>query len=222
MRKLIYLIPITMVTAFVIAGIKHDTNRQLPPSQDDYIIETMVAQTEAPTELETATIEYLTPSYDFSFIVKETEAPAEVPTTEIPTTEAPTTAPVYDIPLDAEMQNSIRSIAEEYQISFELILAIIKTESNFHADSIGDNGNAIGLMQIQPKWWSELAGQMGLDIYNPIDNVRLGKHIFASHLEACGGDLNRALKKYNSGNPNCESDVYVNTVLRHLEEINGK
>ena len=151
-----------------------------------------------------------TPFYEFSFM-----CPVE-------TTEQQTEPPFdgYEgIPMDRSLQVQIKELCDQYQISFELIMAVIKTESNFHTDSIGDDGRSIGLMQIQPEWWQGTADDYGLDIYEPIDNVELGIIILEAHLENQNGDLNKALKKYNTGNPDAESNVYVDAVMDSYQVI---
>ena len=46
--------------------------------------------------------------------------------------------PIYDIPLSAELQHGVRELADRYNVSFELVLAVIMTESSGKADTIGD------------------------------------------------------------------------------------
>lgn len=123
----------------------------------------------------------------------------------------------YDfIPLDAELQTHIYELCAEYEIAYGLIISVIKTESEFQW-AIGDNGQAIGYMQIWPHWWQDTADTYGLDIYNPNDNVHLGIIILKQALADNGGDLDKALKQYNSGNPNSESNRYVNKVYENYE-----
>lgn len=123
----------------------------------------------------------------------------------------------YDfIPLDAELQAHIYELCAEYDIAYGLIVSVIKTESEFQWTT-GDNGQAIGYMQIWPYWWQDTADVYGLDIYNPADNVHLGIIILTDALDDNGGDLNKALKQYNSGNPNSESNHYVDKVYQNYK-----
>lgn len=123
----------------------------------------------------------------------------------------------YDfIPLDAELQGWIYTLCEEYEIAYGLIISVIKTESEFQW-VIGDNGQAIGYMQIWPYWWQGTADEHGLDINNPVDNVHLGIIILTDALDDNGGDLSKALKQYNSGNPNSESNHYVDRIYKNYE-----
>ena len=123
----------------------------------------------------------------------------------------------YDfIPWDKELQTHIYKLCTEYDIAYGLIISIIKTESEFKW-VIGDNGQAIGYMQIWPHWWQDTADTYGLDIYNPTDNVHLGTIILKQALTDNDGDLDKALKQYNSGNPNSESNQYVDKVYRNYK-----
>ena len=123
----------------------------------------------------------------------------------------------YDfIPLDAELQAHIYKLCAEYEIAYGLIISVIKTESDFQWVT-GDNGQAIGYMQIWPYWWQDTADKYGLDINNPADNVQLGIIILTDALDDNAGDLNKALKQYNSGNPNSESNHYVDKVYKNYE-----
>ena len=173
------------------------------PSQQE--VDVMIAQNV--TEAETPTVEE---------IIKES---VKVP--EIVTEEA--TEPIFSgyafIPLDERLQVEIYSLCKKYEIAYELLLSVIKTESNFQVDVVGDNGNSIGLMQIQPKWWQGLADTYGLNIYEPIDNVHLGILILNKALNDNGGDLDKALKQYNSGNPNYAGNEYINKVFSNYEWI---
>lgn len=102
-------------------------------------------------------------------------------------------------PLSEELQEGIFDICERYNVSFELVMAVIERESTFKVDAVGDNGNSIGLMQIQPKWHGELMEELGVtDLSEPLQNVEVGVAILASYLEA-GHEVYYVLMKYNGG-----------------------
>lgn len=128
--------------------------------------------------------------------------------------------PYSFIPLSADLQNWIYKLSEKYEVSYNLVLAIIKTESEFDTDCIGDSGQAIGLCQIWPYWWGGVASQYGLDIDNPIDNVELMLIILTSHLKDCGGDLGQALQMYNSGHTH--GSDYAERVYNNLDWIESE
>ena len=161
--------------------------------------------TEAEIQTETFTVEEI-----LQEVVKVPETATECAT--VPSFEG------YDfIPLEKGLQIAIYNLCEEYQISFELVVAVIATESGFNVEAVGDSGNAIGLMQIQPRWWQEKADAEGLDINEPLDNVEIGIIILVDALESNEGELMKALKQYNSGNPNFPSDAYVTKVINNTQ-----
>lgn len=124
--------------------------------------------------------------------------------------------PIYDIPLPAELQHGIRELADRYEVSFELVLAVIMTESSGKVDTIGDGGASVGLMQIQPKWYGDLITDTGLSVDKPIENVELGIRILLGFIEENNGSLDRALKQYNSGSPDYEGNEYIEQVYEWL------
>ena len=119
-----------------------------------------------------------------------------------------------DSPFDT--QNNIKQICDKYELPYDLIISMLWTESRFNFNSVGDNGDSIGGMQIQPRYWSGLANEIGVDLYSPMGNVELGCAIVSKLLVENKGDLTRALKQYNSGNPNYPSNTYVDSVYGYM------
>ena len=131
---------------------------------------------------------------------------------------------LYDIPISAELQQDIRELAGRYEVSYELVLAVIMTESSGKTDAVGDGGASVGLMQIQPKWYEKLISETGLSVDKPIENVELGIMILLGFMEENEGSLDRALKQYNSGNPDYERNEYIEQVyewITFFEEAAG-
>lgn len=159
-----------------------------------------------------------TPEPHTQIVVIETKSPAQVVTeahTEVAT--EPTFKPYDTIPLTAELQADIYKSCEKYNICYELALAIIKTESEFTVDAVGDNGQATGLCQIWSYWWDDLANERGLDINKPADNVELMLIILNQNLIRCNGDLTGALQMYNTGKP--DGNEYAQKVYNNLDII---
>ncbi|MBT3311008.1 MAG: lytic transglycosylase domain-containing protein [Desulfobacterales bacterium] len=91
--------------------------------------------------------------------------------------------------------NLISSASKRYGVSFSLIKAMIKVESNFNPNAVSRAG-AIGLMQIMP------ANLKHLDIsdpYNAWENVMGGANYFRQLLDRFNGKVPFALAAYNAG-----------------------
>lgn len=99
--------------------------------------------------------------------------------------------PEYDIPLDKDIQIYLYNKCQEYNVSYELALAVIKIESNFNPDLVHKNSNEsrdYGLFQINSinhKWLSEKLSIT--DFLNPYQNIDAGVYM-----------LSELLKKYNN------------------------
>jgi len=132
----------------------------------------------------------------------------------------PVVNPYYNIPLSDSDQLLIQEIAGQFGIDNELFLAIIKTESQFDINSIGDNGKSLGLLQIQPKYWTDLFDVNNCnDWFSVRDNITTGCAIL-QYLYASYGDTLKVLNGYNSSDPN-NYNRYSDEVLMNLEEIHN-
>lgn len=81
------------------------------------------------------------------------------------------------------------------ELAPELVLAVIDVESNFDKYAISVAG-ARGLMQIMPFWLDEI-GRPDDNLIHIGTNLRFGCTILKYYLEIEGGDLKRALGRYN-------------------------
>lgn len=104
----------------------------------------------------------------------------------------------YDCPLSHELQDYIRKLCEENEISMPLVIAVIESESSFRA-SVISRTNDYGLMQINKinhKWLSEEYGIT--DFLDPYQNVFCGITILSQHYRHYQ-DVDKALMAYNLG-----------------------
>jgi len=85
--------------------------------------------------------------------------------------------------------------ANRVELSPELILSVIETESNFDRYAISVAG-AIGIMQIMPFWLDEI-GRPNDNLLHVDTNLRYGCTILKFYLDKEKGDLRRALGRYN-------------------------
>lgn len=168
---------------------------------------------------------------------------------EFETEPIPETEPerYYDVPLDEEIQDHIRSTLDEFELDvsngFEIVLGIAYTESRFHADS--ENGSCKGIMQVSTIHQSTL-DKLGIrDLFDPFECFRAGIYFLKSgfdnadllweEIEGCELSkeefcLNCALMSYNLGNYGAEKKVrsgvystsYVEKVRKAMANLEVK
>lgn len=107
---------------------------------------------------------------------------------------------IYPVDLDADLQRYIIETCKEYQINPSVVIAMCFYESSFNADAVGDNGEGMGLMGINPRWcWPEMEKLNCPDMRDPYQNVTVGIDIFAQKLAKYDGNPEMALMSYNAG-----------------------
>jgi soluble lytic murein transglycosylase-like protein len=100
-------------------------------------------------------------------------------------------------PDSALIAQAVMSAASRYAVSPIILLAVIATESSFDRHAVSVAG-AKGLMQILPAAHPQLVSS-GHDLSEPTENIRIGSSILREYLDASGGDLDVALKRYSGG-----------------------
>ncbi|OHD11076.1 MAG: hypothetical protein A2086_03565 [Spirochaetes bacterium GWD1_27_9] len=93
------------------------------------------------------------------------------------------------------IDNAIENASKKYNISPDLIRAVIKTESGFDPLSVSKTG-AMGLMQLMPKTALEMGVEKPFDISENIDG---GTKYLKLMLEKYQGNLDKTLSAYNAG-----------------------
>lgn len=135
---------------------------------------------------------------------------------------------IESIPLAADLQQYISKLASENGIDKCIIYAMIKHESGYRADAIGDNGNSIGLMQVQPRYHKARMDRLGVaDLANPYQNVLVGIDYLAEMLERYEGDMAKALTAYNCGiggaqkyfSRGIDANAYAKKILAYAKEL---
>jgi soluble lytic murein transglycosylase-like protein len=155
----------------------------------------------------------------FEISCEESVETPDAPVIEEPVPEKPTTK-YYDVPLSEDLQDHIFRLCEKNNIDPALVIAMIKRESSYNANTIGDNGNSFGLMQIQPRWHQGRMDRLGCsNLLDPYQNVTVGID-FLAELFAKGKPVEWVLMAYNGGmayaNKNWNAGVtssYANKVL---------
>jgi hypothetical protein len=144
---------------------------------------------------------------------------------------------IVSVPNDA-LYDSPESVAlyilekcEEYDLDPALVLAIIRTESNFQRFVVSRKG-AVGLMQLLPPTASEIAPAANVDysnsnvLYDHRQNIALGTY-YLSELIKKFGDKKIAVEAYNRGPSAIRKTIrngkriryyYADRVWQHYEE----
>lgn len=95
-----------------------------------------------------------------------------------------------------------------------IVKAVIEVESGGDPEAVGDNGESVGLMQIQPRWhgWRLAEGE---SLRDPKVNVRIGCEILQDLLYKNEGRVDVALTIYNKGHDDGDRRYYK----RVMEEM---
>lgn len=129
----------------------------------------------------------------------------------------------------------LRQAAREHALDYDLLKALIATESGFNPRAVSHRG-AVGLMQLMPATASDLgvrasSGQsLAERLTDPRTNVQAGARYLAQQLARFDGRLDLALAAYNAGAgavqraggqvPDIpETQQYVLKVLRLYEQL---
>jgi len=128
------------------------------------------------------------------------------------------------------VRHHIRDASNTHNIDFELIQALIATESGFDADAVSPKG-AVGLMQLMPATaqrygvTSDKKVPLEKKLTDPRTNIRAGSRYLSDLIRMFPGKLELALAAYNAGEgavqragnkiPNYkETQNYVKTVMQ--------
>ena len=104
-----------------------------------------------------------------------------------------------DVPLSDDFQKWLIEYCYDLHLSPYLVMAVCEIESNYNVAAIGDNGNSIGIMQIQPRWHYERMAALNVtDLTDAQSNIKVGVDIL---LELFHKNNNPAwvLMAYNGG-----------------------
>ena len=171
-------------------------------------------------------------------VMQEQTTTAEQQTTtaivevEIVETVAEPTYKLCDIPLDEELQIWVFDYCKDKHISPYLVFAMCERESRYKADTVGDNGRSLGIMQIQEQWHQERMDRLGCtDLLDARQNIIIGVDILlelysknedtAWVLMAYNGGVDYADRYYDAGNIS-EYAEYIMARAEELEQMKGE
>ena len=129
---------------------------------------------------------------------------------EVYTKDLPDPVPVAQL----EINDHIDKMAKRYGLDSRIIKALIEEESGWLPSAEGDNGESVGLMQIQERWHKDRMKRLGVtDLYDPEQNITVGCDILSELLNKYG-NYKDALSVYNSGNVH-DGKQYTERVLKN-------
>jgi soluble lytic murein transglycosylase-like protein len=149
----------------------------------------------------------------------------------VPSRSASKLLAFFDIsPSYKQVKHHLREAAREHEIDYELLQALIATESGFDPVAVSPKG-AVGLMQIMPATAerygvrADRSAPVARKLTDPRTNVRTGARYLRDLIRMYPGQLELALAAYNAGEgavqragnriPNYrETQNYVKTVMQ--------
>ncbi|KAF1025099.1 MAG: hypothetical protein GAK40_01450 [Burkholderia plantarii] len=111
-----------------------------------------------------------------------------------------------------KISDAVSLAAAKYSLPPGVLLAIISIESRFREKARGANG-ATGLMQVVPSVHRGLIRNVK-DLTEPGANINVGSAILYGYMQAAGGDLDLAMRRYGG------SQAYAQKIRVRAEEFN--
>ena len=120
-----------------------------------------------------------------------------------------------DIPLDLPTQRLLFNACQEFNVDYELALAVIWRETIFQNLYASEEGSS-GYMMIQERWVKKEMAELGAtNLMNPEDNFRVGCYLLSDFIGRYG--VEGGLTRYNTGHPG--SSWYSNSVMGKWMEL---
>ena len=115
------------------------------------------------------------------------------------------------------MAARVDQVSRKYQVSPDMIFAVIQAESSFDPLAVSDRG-AMGLMQLLPSTAREIAQAMNIRwtderiLWDPLTNIEMGTFYLRSMISRFN-DVHVALADYNQGPNRISAMMAVNAEL---------
>ena len=148
----------------------------------------------------------------------EAEAKVQEPIESLPISEFQAFTPIDEVPLDAELQEFIFGVAEDYDLEGELVLSVIGHESNYQHCALGDDGESYGLMQVKKKYHEDRMERLKVtDLYDPYENVIVGVDYLAELIQK--GGIEWGLMAYNGGIAYANEKTELGIITEYAESV---
>src|SRR4030095_7555974 len=131
----------------------------------------------------------------------------------------------YDIDTQAGMDAFIKKVSAKYNVSPDVVAAVIEAESEFNPRAVSRRG-ARGLMQLMPQTGKTLGVA---DPFDPRENIEAGARPLRALMDRFGDTLPLVLAAYNAGEvavikhrgvpPYRETRAYVKRIMKRLDRI---
>jgi soluble lytic murein transglycosylase-like protein len=115
---------------------------------------------------------------------------------------------------DKSQQKQINSMSQP----FDLLKAMIQVESSGNPKAYNKYSGAVGLLQLTEIVYKNICGLTKQQAFNPEKNVACGALYFQYLLNKFGGNTEKALVFYNSGN-SMSNSKYAKKVLNKQTEV---
>ena len=116
-----------------------------------------------------------------------------------------------NINTELSIKEYIKIECAKRNLDYRIIYSVIEQESKWNEDAIGDNGDSLGLMQIQSRWHKNRMDNLGVsNLLDPYQNVLVGIDIIDELISKYG--LYGGLAAYNTGSPSGYSQNSENVI----------
>ena len=155
-------------------------------------------------------------------IPEEKEEPAEVQVIVEPVEVAEEKEFFFDVPLEENLQKHIFKECEIANIAPEIVISMIEQESSYNADTVGDGGKSVGLLQVQEMWHQERMERLGCtDLTDPYQNVTVAVD-FLLELFQKNEDVYWVLMAYNGGQAYADRQMEKNQYSEYALEVSER
>lgn len=217
-------IVIIMILSLILVSSLYMINKD-----DDTPPEPTPIVTETPTPTPPIVTETITKTSSYMIDTSKTPEPTPEPSPEPVKKKKPKNTPpkLKNIPLDKDLKNFIYKKCKYDDDLYCLVMAVIKTESDFQEDAVSYDGHDHGLMQLRDYYYDAWMEYFRVsDPTKAYDNVTIGIGLLSGFLELYE-EKHLALMCYNCGEYEARqlweqgiySTEYSRKVIGHYEKL---